>query len=754
MVSSSFGFFMLLAVALATSAAFSIAMRPSRMVSLRCDAKSNKVAQTPSPSSPSAASTEGGEDQKLKKQALELLDCLTSPRDLDDPQYDVSKDMRRDEILRGNDYSALKVALRERGLRTSGDKMEMIVRLLLHIIDPSINYSQMTGKEVNLQYVNAEDVSANKVKVVPEGERESDPSTSDAEDMMALRRRPGQATNKPQVVMDGLTRRELEFPPVRVRRPLTPASAQEDEQATIRAYVVGGRDVLRTWERQSTVVVLLPDEAGWRDKAVRVFADELSFFNQAIVVVPDLHRGQPWAGGGAEEGADRGGGEEYARWLAGQRFDRVFDDVVAALRFSKRHFDCRALALAGLGCGGGWALQAACALSDIQSAAAVEAEAEEGTDDMPGAAGPTGRQRAEQEAISVNPFAAPQRSLRLGSGDITSEAEAAQREVEATERMLDLLAKKMGRDAAAAGGEVTGDGDGAETAPEIDLDLSLGADDVRDGGDINDLLKLASDDNALDKEGLEDEEDEATADDPRTEEVEDVHVDLERRRQALDADLAARAADIAQRRAADSRRRALVAEYAELSLRDLARLEPRAVLALCPSLAGPVHRDGHGDGAAAALAAGAAAQAWDEVGRALRVPACVVFGEADASPGAGPRDAARLDEQLRARLAEVADYSIRVYEGRGRAFAHRPQNELDARCAQETVAIGAIWLDVFCRDAADRTDGAGLTRLTDDSYAFVAEAQMRQPARPSSVAAFLHDDPDFFKNDRLKPDNP
>jgi hypothetical protein len=31
-------------------------------------------------------------------------------------------------------------------------------------------------------------------------------------------------------------------------------------------------------------VVLLPDEAGWRSKDVRVFADEISFFNQVYLV--------------------------------------------------------------------------------------------------------------------------------------------------------------------------------------------------------------------------------------------------------------------------------------------------------------------------------------------------------------------------------------------------------------------------------------------------------------------------------------
>ena len=81
-------------------------------------------------------------DLQLRKDALELLDCITSPKDIDDPAYDVVKDMRRDDVLLNNDHSALKIELRARGLRQNGDKMEMIARLLLHIIDPTINYSQ------------------------------------------------------------------------------------------------------------------------------------------------------------------------------------------------------------------------------------------------------------------------------------------------------------------------------------------------------------------------------------------------------------------------------------------------------------------------------------------------------------------------------------------------------------------------------------------------------------------------------------
>lgn len=45
--------------------------------------------------------------------------------------------------------------------------------------------------------------------------------------------------------MDGLTRRELEFVPLRVKRSIS--RALEDKDDAIRAYVVGGRNVLKSW---------------------------------------------------------------------------------------------------------------------------------------------------------------------------------------------------------------------------------------------------------------------------------------------------------------------------------------------------------------------------------------------------------------------------------------------------------------------------------------------------------------------------
>lgn len=80
------------------------------------------------------------EDKKL---AFEMLDYITCPVSRDDPDYDFQKDMKREELLASTTYSGLKIALHQRELDTSGDKLEMISRILLNIIDPSIKYQQL-----------------------------------------------------------------------------------------------------------------------------------------------------------------------------------------------------------------------------------------------------------------------------------------------------------------------------------------------------------------------------------------------------------------------------------------------------------------------------------------------------------------------------------------------------------------------------------------------------------------------------------
>ena len=61
-----------------------------------------------------------------------------SPTDPSDPEYDAEKDVRRDDLLLANDYYNLKLELKSRGLRTNGDKTEMMIRLMLHVLDPTL----------------------------------------------------------------------------------------------------------------------------------------------------------------------------------------------------------------------------------------------------------------------------------------------------------------------------------------------------------------------------------------------------------------------------------------------------------------------------------------------------------------------------------------------------------------------------------------------------------------------------------------
>ena len=141
-----------------------------------------------------------------------------------------------------------------------------------------------------------------------------------------------------QIMMDGLTRQEVAYKPLCISRSSEQTRREDDWDSEmnreknedvvtpyVRAYLVGGRDVLKTWERNPSVVVLLPDilsqshesepdqglqggeedhqdgrhtraererqGKGWRSRGLRVMADELAFNMQCIVIVPDLARG-------------------------------------------------------------------------------------------------------------------------------------------------------------------------------------------------------------------------------------------------------------------------------------------------------------------------------------------------------------------------------------------------------------------------------------------------------------------------------
>jgi hypothetical protein len=75
-----------------------------------------------------------------QQRAKEMLDVLATPLDPDHPEYDESKIRKREKLLFANTYTDLKITLMKLGLRKSGDKIEMLTRMLLHIIAPTMNY--------------------------------------------------------------------------------------------------------------------------------------------------------------------------------------------------------------------------------------------------------------------------------------------------------------------------------------------------------------------------------------------------------------------------------------------------------------------------------------------------------------------------------------------------------------------------------------------------------------------------------------
>jgi len=101
-------------------------------------------------------------DNVARKEALDILDCLTSTIDVEDAEFNENKYERRQNILNSVDYSDLKVELKTRGLKTGGDKLEMIIRLLLHIVDPQIKFIETSGTEAQLKYIDNKDILEDK----------------------------------------------------------------------------------------------------------------------------------------------------------------------------------------------------------------------------------------------------------------------------------------------------------------------------------------------------------------------------------------------------------------------------------------------------------------------------------------------------------------------------------------------------------------------------------------------------------------
>ena len=214
--------------------------------------------------------------------------------------------------------------------------------------------------------------------------------------------------------MDGLSRKETSYHTVRVQRseaearktdliqlqlspdsffPPTARSTHLSSQSSsspadttstqtkermIEAYVVTNRMVLRNWADARYAVVILPSGTNhWRDKDVRVLADQLAFQTHAVVIVPDLYRGQTYDTDNdvtsdttedAESTLNKPQGQTFLTqdaWMQKQDSKRVFDDLVATMAYVRAQHKAQSVAFLGVGEGAGAALEAACDLSDL-----------------------------------------------------------------------------------------------------------------------------------------------------------------------------------------------------------------------------------------------------------------------------------------------------------------------------------------------------------------------------------------------------
>lgn len=664
------------------------------------------------------------EEKEALRLAYELLDCLTSTKDEDSPEYNMENDLRRDRVLMENDYGDLKMELKQRGLSTAGDKQEMMIRLLLSIIDPTINFQELSGREATLQFVNDDDLKDNtKLIVVPEELRETSTidDRPDADDMQQFVNRGNKEGKSRRVIMDGLSRQEVQFKPLRIRRS-EKASRVQDQDITIGAYVSGGRDVLRTWERDAMVVVVLPDKdlGGWRSKAMRVLADEIAFLIQAIVLVPNIR---------TSDGVSSADNDESKAL--------TFDDIVSAMDYARYQYACKSVCLAGIGSGATLALSASSDLIDIGYMLAAK---DKSLITVNGSALAVDRVKIDPAIVQMD---------RIGTG---------------------------GDDGRGLGG-LSGDGTLMPVggSPVDGIGITTGSEEeqwmqalreLSDRYDREDKEQFLKDnpEAALQEEAAREKHDRIQ--DAATQAREDGLTDAEilnaigqadAKQSKQEAEMAA-AAELRQNQKEEAKAQAVAAatenvvianeksalrafkgkflhQKAELSVRQILNLLPKAVLAVCP------------DG-------------LDGTEETLRVPTYIVLGCGTAEKY--KIDAKGLLSTLQRRRDEFVDFSISVYEPLSKySFAPATASgvsgiigddqELQNKARLDALSLGSIWLEIYSRhDKNERTMGTGLNKFGTDAFMMISNEDLADMSpRSSAVTAELHDDPDLFRNNRI-----
>ena len=180
--------------------------------------------------------------------------------------------------------------------------------------------------------------------------------------------------------MDGLSRREVEFNAqfiTRDRQPSSSTNQHPSSDLTIKAYIVGGRDVIKTWSKTASVIIVCPDEEGWRSKSNRVIADELAFTNQAIVIMPDLYTIHSDLTSTTTD-TNTYTNSMYTSDKQSLYYKQIIDTIMSTCHYSRQQFRPNSISIIGTGhFGSYWAVQSACVQWDIACYSNLQLQMEE-----------------------------------------------------------------------------------------------------------------------------------------------------------------------------------------------------------------------------------------------------------------------------------------------------------------------------------------------------------------------------------------
>lgn len=243
------------------------------------------------------------DDEMNKKDIMKLLDCISSPSDSLDPEFDFHKDLLRRELLRYNDISSLREECLRRGIKPALDKRDLLTALLIHKLDPSIKIEdnrQVSSTPLEsigddeldrISISNNKKRSTNAWSVLPE-----------SEEFRLLRGRPRipGSPNTRLILLDGMERSEVSIPVQYFCRDraeaeaedafLLSATASAGTSGGVQAYIVSPRPLGSSSVIASAGTVILVSDGDYRALELRLLADELATVTSHTVALLDLQR--------------------------------------------------------------------------------------------------------------------------------------------------------------------------------------------------------------------------------------------------------------------------------------------------------------------------------------------------------------------------------------------------------------------------------------------------------------------------------